>query len=252
MLIIDMEEDSLPQGEKRALAQAKKRMEQVPFDLAVCEKPEHVTAFQSEAIPAAGYEGSGRRHSCRYVLESFEGLSVDFANLVHHRFFGLPFQILATRRCIVREFAMSDLDALVRLYSGEGITDYVAPLFPYEEEKEYERKYIQNVYDIYGVGMWLVIEKGSGKLIGRCGVEVREGGWELGYVIASDYQRRGFATEVTTAILDYAKARGGKDFYCRINPKNAPSVALARKLGFAPTGERVKDEVVWRLGTAGK
>jgi len=60
----------------------------------------------------------------------------------------------------------------------------------------------------YGYGLFSVILKEEGLLIGNCGLEhmsvdgVQE--TELGYDFRSDYWNRGFATEAATAIRDYA------------------------------------------------
>ena len=76
------------------------------------------------------------------------------------------------------------------------MTEYLDPLYEYEKEKEYQRSYINYMYRLYGYGMWVVIEKATGKLIGRVGIENREacdGEPELGYMIVVSYQRKGYA-----------------------------------------------------------
>ena len=45
---------------------------------------------------------------------------------------------------------------------------------PYEEEKEFQRAYIENMYRYFGYGLWLVFSKETGELIGRAGLEHRE------------------------------------------------------------------------------
>ena len=86
----------------------------------------------------------------------------------------------------MRELELSDLDALFSMYAEPGMTDYMEGLYEYEEELEYQKAYIENMYRFYGYGMWLVFEKKTGTLIGRAGVEHREelnGDMELGYAI---------------------------------------------------------------------
>ncbi len=54
----------------------------------------------------------------------------------------------------------------------------------YEEEREYQQAYIEQMYRFYGYGMWIVCDRNTGELIGRAGVEHREelgGELELGY-----------------------------------------------------------------------
>lgn len=169
--------------------------------------------------------------------EGFEEIDLEFLNHVYERHHGLPWTILETERCVVREFSMDYLEDLFELYAGKGMTDYVEPLYSYEEEREYQEAYIRNMYGFYGYGMWIVCDKNTGKLIGRAGLEHREemdGEMELGYAIGVPYQRQGYATEVCEAILKYAhKELEQKSLCCLIEEGNRVSEHLAQKLGFA-------------------
>ena len=156
---------------------------------------------------------------------------------VYERHHGIPWTILETERCIVREFSMDYLDALFELYAGEGMTDYIEPLYPYEEERRYQEAYIEHMYRFYGYGMWIVCEKETGELIGRVGIEHREelgGELELGYAIGRPYQRKGYATEVCRAVMRYAREEiGVSHMHCLIGEGNTVSEHLAEKLGFS-------------------
>ena len=116
------------------------------------------------------------------------------------------------------------------------MTEYLDPLYEYEKEKEYQRSYINYMYRLYGYGMWVVIEKATGKLIGRVGIENREacdGEPELGYMIDVSYQRKGYATEVCLAVIGYAWNFLEFDkLNCLIQKGNKASECLAEKLGF--------------------
>lgn len=170
-------------------------------------------------------------------VEGFEEVDAVFLQHVYERHHHIPWTILETKRCIVKEFSMEYLDALFELYRGKGMTDYMEPLYPYEQEKEYQQAYIENMYRFYGYGMWLVCEKETGKLIGRAGVEHREeleGELELGYAIGVEYQRQGYATEVCEAILAYVREElVMPSICCLIQSGNAVSEHLAEKLGFS-------------------
>lgn len=91
--------------------------------------------------------------------EGFEEVDFAFLEKVYQRHHGLPWTILTTKRCIVREFCMDDLDDLFALYAGKGMTDYMEPLYEYEKEREYEEAYIKHMYGFYGYGMWMVIDR---------------------------------------------------------------------------------------------
>ena len=172
------------------------------------------------------------------IVEGFEEVNANFLEKVWQRYHHLPWEIAKTKRCIIRELTLDDLDALFELYADEEITKYTESLYPYEEEKEFQRAYINNMYRFYGYGMWLIFSKETGELIGRAGLEHREYNGELelelGYVIGTKYQRQGYATEVCLRILGIA--REVTDFSkinCLIEEENKASVCLAEKLGFA-------------------
>ena len=71
--------------------------------------------------------------------EGMEEIDGSFLQHVYERHHRIPWIILKTPRCIVKEFSMEYLDALFELYAGKGMTDYMEPLYPYEEEREYQQ-----------------------------------------------------------------------------------------------------------------
>lgn len=172
--------------------------------------------------------------------EGFEEIDLKFLTHVFERHHGLPWTILTTERCVIKEFSMDYLDELFELYAGAGMTDYIEPLYPYEQEKEYQEAYIKCMYEFYGYGMWIVCDRKTGKLIGRAGVEHREeldGELELGYAIGVPYQRQGYATEVCAAILQYVKEELMQPSVCCLIEKgNTVSEHFAEKLGFLAGG----------------
>lgn len=188
-------------------------------------------AYANPNFPNQTYSG------VEMVVEGFEEVDVDFIEKVYQRWHHIPWTILETERCVVRELSLEDLDGLFSLYEDEGMDQYTEPLFPYEEEKEYQRAYINHMYRYYGYGMWLVFLKETGELIGRAGLEHREiqeqVELELGYLIGKKYQGKGYATEVCTAILDYAKENTSfEQINCVVEEGNEISIHMAQKLGF--------------------
>ena len=204
----------------------------------------YIQMAKERNIAVLGYQGAGMAEflPVEYVVMDAAGIEETYLRRVFWRFHDLPWEILETKRCLVREFAMEDLDALFALYAKPGMTDYVEPLYSYEEEAAYQKAYIRHRYRYYGYGMWLVFDKESGQLIGRAGLEDRdypEGTtMELGYMIAPEYQRKGYATEVCRAILTYAKEElEAESLNCLVDEKNVPSVRLVEKLGFTYKGK---------------
>lgn len=188
-------------------------------------------AYVNPDFPNQSYSGVDM------IVEGFEEVDADFLEKVYQRHHRIPWTILKTERCVVRELCLDDLDELFELYGDGEIDKYTDPLYPYEEEKEFQRAYIENMYRYFGYGMWLVFSKETGKLIGRAGLEHREYHeeieLELGYIIGTKYQGQGLATEICEAILEYAKENVGFDrINTLIEDGNIASEKLTKKLGF--------------------
>lgn len=170
----------------------------------------------------------------RYAVESLAELDIEYLERVRRRYNHIPWDIGETDRCLIRELSLADLPALYELYDKPGMTDFVEPLYDYETELEYQKAYIENMYDFYEYGMWLVFSKETGKLIGWAGLEHNE----MGYMIAPEFQNLGYATEVCRFIVDYARKNTDfEELYCRIDEKNVASVRLAKRLGFVRNGQ---------------
>lgn len=188
-------------------------------------------AYMNPEIPGQSYSGVDM------LVEGFDEVDVDFLEKVWQRHHRIPWTILETERCVIRELTLDDLDALFALYGDGEIDKYTDSLYPYEEEKEFQRAYIENMYRYFGYGLWLVFSKETGELIGRAGLEHREYHeeieLELGYIIGTKYQGQGYATEVCKAILDYAKENTGFErINALIEEGNIASEKLSKKLGF--------------------
>lgn len=193
-----------------------------------------------EFMPVAGLldENNGNSLSYKYVFESFEGITLDYFVMVYNRFYGLPLEILETERLRVREMTLDDVERLYEIYAEPSVTEYMEEIYPDNKEKSvFFESYIENMYGFYGYGLWMVIEKSSERIIGIAGFSNREIGeevyLELGYAISGEKQRQGYATEVLSAILNYAKSElGATQVIALISPENEASIKTARKLGF--------------------
>lgn len=143
-----------------------------------------------------------------YAVDHVEELTFRAYDEVYRRLAGIPWDILETQRLKVRESTVADVADFYRIYREPSITYYMEDLFrDPDEESAYMESYIEQIYGFYGFGMWTVLLKDTDQVIGRAGLSVREGYElpELGFVIDVPHQRRGYALEVCSAILDYAK-----------------------------------------------
>ncbi|MFA9201206.1 MAG: GNAT family N-acetyltransferase [Cypionkella sp.] len=97
---------------------------------------------------------------------------------------------------------------------------------------------------LHGYGSFMVRRKSSPAVIGNCGVfhswrglgEDFDDRPEAGWILAADQVGQGLAREAMGAALAwFDRVHGPREVVCMIDPDNAPSFALAARLGFVPS-----------------
>lgn len=208
--------------------------------LVIADEPETVDRLLKERwYVVILYHGENKDKvfpAVRYGVEDLFLLEYRSYEEAFKRLAGLPWDILETKRLRVRESTVEDVDAFYRIYSEPSITYYMEDLYQKREEEEaYMKAYIDQIYGFYGYGLWTVLLKETGQVIGRAGLSVREGYElpELGFVIDAAYQNRGYASEVCTAILAYARKELSFDaVQALVKEGNRASLKLMDRLGF--------------------
>lgn len=209
-------------------------------NIKITGKPDEASFYAANNIPYIVYLHEDNRHlsfpNGSYCVENLDDLDDSYMEKIYRRFKGLPWDITQTNRLLIREITTEDIPRLYELYSDESITRYMEPLFPtMEQEIAYTSDYIQNIYRFYGFGMWIIVEKKSGLVIGRVGLEYKEDfdGLELGFMLGVDYQHKGYAYEACKAVLQYGQEVLYQSKFCAyVDEHNSPSINLCRKLGF--------------------
>ncbi len=175
----------------------------------------------------------------KYVLEGegefdTEEFDDDFFENVYRRLKKIPLDMLETERCVLRETWIPDLDSFYEIYSDTSVTKYMEDLMERSEEEKYTENYRDLIYEIYGHGIWTVLLKETGEIIGRAGLDERAGydRPELGFLIGPKWQRQGLAEEVCRGILDWASENDIDEVMSITDPENIASVNLLKKLGF--------------------
>ena len=174
--------------------------------------------------------------STPYAVEDIEEVDLFYIQRIYQRFQNLPWEIVQTDRCIIREMMEEDLDAVYQVYAAPSITRYMEGLYEdREKELEYTRSYIKHAYTFWGYGTWVIVRKSDEKIIGRVGFNMRDGydEVELGFVIMEEEQKKGYAFECCQAVM-----KTGKEDYqfevvqALIKEGNTASIQLCQKLGF--------------------
>lgn len=185
----------------------------------------------------------------RYIVEDLQEIEQETMERIYRRMAELPWNICETERCLIRETTEEDLDSFYEIYREPSITKYMEGLYPdRQEELAYIKNYRKYVYAFYGYGMWTVLEKNSGRVIGRAGLSEREGFAipELGFVIGLPWQRQGYAYEVCVAILQLAKEELEMEkVQAFVLEQNVASAKLCGRLGFDKSGKEHLEDGLW-------
>ena len=143
--------------------------------------------------------------------------------------------ILETERLYLRELERSDYEALCRILQDEETMYAYEGAFSDEEVWAWLERQLDR-YRRLGFGLWAVVLKESGEVIGQCGLTMQP--WkeaevlEIGYLFARDYWHRGCAAEAAAACKRYAFETLGADEVCSIiRDTNAASQKVAERNG---------------------
>ena len=176
-----------------------------------------------------------------YLVDNLSDMSPENLNRMYLRANNLPWEILRTKRTLVREMTVEDVDVLYEIYKDEDVKRYIEDLYADRaEEIQYTKDYIVNQYRFYEYGMWIVEDIDTGKIIGRAGIFDRPNQQlqEMGFVFAKEVWGKGIACEVLDAVIAYAKEELSiESLYAHVIHENVRSRKLLEKLGFNYDGE---------------
>lgn len=149
-----------------------------------------------------------------------------FLEQMCQRKLSLPWKIAEDEEIFLREMSLQDLSRI-----PEGIR-------PSEGEA---KSYIETMYNIWGFGIWLIIRKSDGEILGKAGLGTREASgssreeylYDLGYEILPEYRCMGYGKRAAGLVIEYAKQElliNRLALY--VAKDNEASIRLARSLGF--------------------
>lgn len=68
---------------------------------------------------------------------------------------------------------------------------------------------------------------------------------ELSWVVGTEFQRHGVASEAAAAVVAYLRGRGIERFSAHIVSCHRASETVARRIGLQPTGQLHDGEIIW-------
>lgn len=223
--------------------QLRQHKSKIKQSLLITDDMELAKQYKTNGYLIIGYrnlKNTNHDFSCiRYMIEGFDELDETYFNYVYSRTLGIPLVVLKTKRCIVREIQVDDLEQLYKLYEDKNVIAYIEDLLEDKEaEKEYIKSYQEEIYGFYDYGMWIIQEIETNQIIGRAGIENKANSKgqkiiELGYFIGKEFQGQGYGYEVCREIIKYTKKEEiSKNLFIYTRKENIPSIKLCKKLGF--------------------
>lgn len=147
--------------------------------------------------------------------------------------------VLETKRLFLREMEQSDFDSLCQILKDEETMYAYEGSFSDLEVQEWLDKQLAR-YHKYGFGLWAVILKETGEMIGQCGLTMQQ--WkntellEIGYLFQRAYWHKGYATEAAKACKKYAfEDLQAKEVCSIIRDTNIASQKVAIRNGMTVT-----------------
>lgn len=153
---------------------------------------------------------------------------------------------IETERLKLREMTESDLPALAKILQDPEVMYAYEHAFSDEEVREWFDRQVKR-YELYEhrYGLWAVILKETGEMIGQCGLtlqDTEEGQvLEVGYLFQKAFWHQGYATEAASACKRYAFDVLGAEEVCSIiRDNNIASQNVARRNGMTVRSRYVK------------
>lgn len=143
--------------------------------------------------------------------------------------------IIETPRLYLRKFVMEDTDWLAEIYADTEVMKYIATgvTIPSELVKRGIERRIKN-YDDGTYPEGVIISKSDNIPIGHCGFSLLQdkSDVEIAYLLDKPYWGRGYATEISSAMLRHGfETLGYKRVVGIVYPQNIHSAKVLEKIG---------------------
>ncbi|WP_436253836.1 GNAT family N-acetyltransferase [Neorhizobium sp. LjRoot104] len=143
--------------------------------------------------------------------------------------------VLETERLTLREITKADLPILHRILGDAESMRFYPRAKSFEETETWFEKLAFRSYEQNGFGLWGVVEKVTGELVGDCGISLQPTPKglepEIGYHLRREWLGRGYAVEAAAACRDLGLGRlGFTRIVSIVSPENIPSLRVAARI----------------------
>lgn len=144
---------------------------------------------------------------------------------------------IETERLVLRQVGLDDLDEVVRLHEDPEVARFMGT-----PDREWLEGWVEGSdgeWAELGYGRMAILDRAGGTFLGRTGLKR----WpqfeetEVGWALQPEARGRGVATEAARAVLEWSERFELPYVTAMIRPDNAPSLAVAERLGLSPLRE---------------
>lgn len=152
--------------------------------------------------------------------------------------------VLETQRLALREMTQADFSALCKILQDDDVMYAYEGAFSNDEVQGWLDRQLER-YKEYGFGLWAVVLKETGTMIGQCGVTMQDHNsnkiMEVGYLFQKEHWHQGYASEAAIACKEYAFDKlNAKEVYSIIRDTNIPSQNVAIRNGMTCIKQFIK------------
>ena len=165
-----------------------------------------------------------------------------------------PPETLASERLLLTPLQPDDADEMVDILGDARLYTHTGGTAP-------DRAALRELYTRQSAGSspdgselwfnWIVRDQGSRAALGFVQVTLHRGASataDVAWVIGTEHQRRGYATEAAAAVLAWLTGRADvRRITAHVADANRASQGVARRLGLVETGEVEDGEQIWEL-----
>lgn len=152
--------------------------------------------------------------------------------------------MIETKRLILREMSQTDFTDLCKILQDDEVMYAYEGAFTLGEVQRWLDNQIRR-YKEDGFGLWAVLLKESGIMIGQCGLTMQDYKenkiLEIGYLFQKEHWNHGYASEAAIACKEYAFDKlNAKEVYSIIRDTNIASQNVAIRNGMTCVDQFVK------------
>lgn len=152
--------------------------------------------------------------------------------------------VLETQRLFLREMTQADFPSLCKILQDADVMYAYEGSFSKDEVQAWLDKQMERYREL-GFGLWAVVLKETGIMIGQCGLSMQDYNnskvMEIGYLFQKAYWHHGYASEAAIACKEYAFNKlKANEVYSIIRDTNIPSQNVAIRNGMTCVDKFIK------------